>query len=135
MSAHTTLDAPAHPPGHRRDFPGRRWLLVALRSLHLVGVVLVGAALLHGGSDGSHRIAAIALLFGTGLSLYGIELWTKPRHAVELAGLFIPLKLVVVATMAAMPERAAALFWLLLVCSSVVSHAPAAFRHLRFDRH
>jgi hypothetical protein len=134
MPAHSMSDSPpAHPPGHRRDFPGRRWLLVALRSLHLVGVVLVGAALLHG--DGEHRIVAIALMFVTGLSLYGIELWTQPRHALELAGLFIPLKLVVVATMAVMPERAAALFWLLLVSSSVVSHAPAAFRHRRFGRH
>jgi hypothetical protein len=50
---------------------------------------------------------------------------------VELAGLFIPLKLAGVAAMIVLPQLAAGIFWLLLVASSVVSHAPAAFRHLR----
>jgi hypothetical protein len=117
--------------GTRRDFPGRRWLLVTLRSLHLVGVVLVGAALLSGNEE--HRAAAAALMLVTGLGLYGVEVWAKPRHAVELAGLFIPLKLIGVAAMIFLPHLAASLFWLLLVASSIVSHAPAGFRHLRFS--
>jgi len=57
----------------------------------------------------------------TGIGLYDIEVWSKPRHAVELAGLFIPLKLAGVAAMIV----------LLRVASSIVSHAPAGFRHLR----
>ena len=117
-------------PSNRRDFPGRRWLLVALRSLHLVGVVLVGSALLTGHDE--YRRGAAALMLLTGLGLYGIEVWSKPRHAVELAGLFIPLKLLAVAAMVVLPQFAAALFWLLLIASSVVSHAPAHFRHQRF---
>ena len=117
-------------PSNRRDFPGRRWLLVALRSLHLVGVVLVGSALLTGHDE--YRRGAAALMLLTGLGLYGIEVWSKPRHAVELAGLFIPLKLLGVAAMVVLPQLAAGLFWLLLVASSVVSHAPAHFRHQRF---
>ncbi len=119
---------------NRRDFPGRRWLLVTLRSMHLIGVVLVGSALLSGHDE--HRAAAAALMLVTGLGLYGIEVWSKPRHAVELAGLFIPCKLVGVAAMIVLPHLAATLFWLLLVASSIVSHAPANFRHQRFpDRH
>lgn len=116
-------------PSNRRDFPGRRWLLVALRSAHLVGVVLVGSALLTGQDE--YRRAAAALMLLTGLGLYGIEVWSKPRHALELAGLFIPLKLAGVAAMIVLPQFAAGIFWLLLVASSIVSHAPAGFRHLR----
>jgi hypothetical protein len=33
--------------------------------------------------------------------------------------------------MIVLPQLAAAIFWLLRVASSIVSHAPAAFRHLR----
>lgn len=117
-------------PSNRRDFPGRRWLLVALRSLHLVGVVLVGSALLSGHDE--YRSGAAALMLVTGLGLYGIEVWSKPRHAIELAGLFIPLKLLGVAAMIVLPQFAAGIFWLLLIASSVVSHAPAHFRHQRF---
>ena len=72
---------------NKRDFPGRRWLSIALRSLHLVGVVLVGAALLGGGE----RTAAGLLMLLTGVGLYGIELWCNPKHLGELAGVFGPL--------------------------------------------
>ena len=119
------------PSAHRRDFPGRRWISVTLRSLHLVGVVLVGAALFGGGA---YRSPAAALMLLTGVGMYGIELWSNPKHLREVAGLFIPLKLVGVAAMLFAPERAAMLFWLLLVASSIVSHAPASFRHRQFPR-
>jgi hypothetical protein len=92
-------------------------------------VVLVGSALLTGHDE--YRRAAALLMLATGLGMYGLEVWSKPRHAVELAGLFIPFKLVGVAAMIVLPQSAAGLFWLLLIASSVVSHAPAGFRHIR----
>jgi hypothetical protein len=97
--------------------------------VHLIGVVLVGASLL--GDHDAYRPAAAALMRVTGIGLYGIEVWSKPHHAVELAGLFIPLKLARVAAMIVLPQLADGIFWLLRVASSIVSHAPAAFRHLR----
>ena len=48
---------------NKRDFPGRRWLSISLRSLHLVGVVLLGVALLAGGD----RQAAGSLVLATGV--------------------------------------------------------------------
>ena len=115
-------------PSNKRDFPGRRWLCIALRSAHLVGVVLAGAAIF---GRGSYPGLAWILLLLTGLSLYAIDLWSKPQQAWTLAGLFIPLKLLLVLAMALIPSASAALFWLLLLASSVISHAPAAFRHRR----
>ncbi|WP_232418064.1 hypothetical protein [Methyloversatilis thermotolerans] len=105
---------------------------MALRSLHLVGVVLIGCALLTADTR-DHRLAA-ALTLVSGLAMYGLEVWSKPRHAVELAGLFIPLKLCGIGAMLVLPQFAALLFWLLLVTSSVVSHAPGSFRHIRILR-
>lgn len=113
----------------RRDFPGRRWLLVVLRSLHLAGVVMLGAALL--GSGAIDRMVAALLMLLTGLALYLIELWSNPAHFGELAGVFIPVKLLLVLAVALVPEQAAPLFWGLLIASSVVSHAPGSFRHRR----
>lgn len=125
-----SIPASTASPVRLRDFRGRRWFMIALRSLHLVGVVLVGCALIAGQQD--HRAGAAALMLLTGLGMYGVEVWSKPSHAVELAGLFIPLKLCVVAAMIVLPQVAATLFWLLLIASSVVSHAPGRFRHIRF---
>lgn len=104
--------------------------MITLRSLHLVGVVLVGCALLAGQQE--QRGAAAVLMLLTGLGMYGMEVWSKPRHAIELAGLFIPVKLCGVAAMVVLPHTAAVLFWVLLIASSIVSHAPGYFRHIRF---
>jgi hypothetical protein len=112
----------------RRDFPGRRWLIVALRSAHLVALMPVAAAVLAG--QAATHAAGLALLL-TGLALWGIELWANPKHRGELAGLFIPVKLAAVAWMIAQPATALPVFWALVIGSSVVSHAPAAFRHWR----
>ncbi len=115
-------------PSNKRDFPGRRWLCIVLRSAHLVGVVLAGAAIF---GNGPYHGLAWMLMLGTGLSLYAVDLWSNPQQAWTLAGLFIPLKLLLVLAMALIPSAAAALFWLLLLSSSMIAHAPAAFRHRR----
>ena len=114
-----------------RDFPGRRWVSIALRTLHLAGVVLMGSALL--GAGGFFASGAILILL-TGLALYGIDLWHRPELWRELAGAFIVLKLGVVLAMMLVPSIAQPLFWLVLVASSAVSHAPRVFRHRRLIR-
>jgi hypothetical protein len=67
----------------------------------------------------------------TGLGLFGIDLWHRPRLYREIAGAFVLVKLLVVVAMVLAPGIAGLLFWLLLVSSFVVSHAPRAFRHRR----
>jgi hypothetical protein len=48
-------------------------------------VHLIGAALL--GDHDAYRPTAAALMRVTGIGMYGFEVWSKPHHAVELAGL------------------------------------------------
>ena len=115
-------------PSTKRDFPGKRWFSIVLRSFHLVGVVLAGAAIV---AATPLQSVAVGTLLVTGLGLYAIDLWSQPSHWRELAGMFIPLKLSLVAAMVMLPGYAAQIFWILVVASSVTSHAPAAFRHRR----
>lgn len=112
---------------NKRDFPGRRWLSISLRSLHLVGVVLLGAALVAGGDQKS----AGSLVLVTGLAIYGMDLWCNPKHFGELAGVFILVKLLLVGIMLVFPSAAVPVFWALVAASSLVSHAPGPFRHIR----
>ncbi len=114
----------------KRDFRGRRWLSIGLRCVHLVGVVMLGAALL---TSGEQKVAG-GLVLATGLAMYGLDVWCNPKHLGELAGVFILVKLLLVGALLALPGAAIALFWGLILGSSVVSHAPAHFRHIRvFD--
>lgn len=116
-----------HQQPKKRDFPGRRWLNIALRSVHLVGVVLLGAALL---GSGDRELAGTVVL-ASGLWMYALDLWSNPWHFGELAGIFILIKLLLVAGLVIFPGAAAPLFWTLVVGSSLVSHAPGHFRHIR----
>ena len=117
-------------PRHRddiRDFPGRRWLNLSLRTIHLVGLVLLGAALLGNGSVSGG--AWLVLL--SGLAMFAGDLWANPAHAREVAGCGVLLKLALVALMAIKPALALPIFWAILALSTLLSHAPGAIRHKR----
>lgn len=115
----------AHQRKVVRDFPGKRWANLALRGVHLVGVVLFGAALLN---NTDPQPGALILLI-SGLLMFAIDVWATPPLLREVAGvgIFIKLALLVVANL--QPTLAVAVFWLILALSTLISHAPAAIRH------
>lgn len=110
------------------DLSMRRWLSIALRTLHLVGVVLAAIAFL---GNGEHAVAGVVLMLLSGFALFALDWWGRPGYWREVAGAFILVKLLLLGAMLALPGVAALLFWLLVVTSSVVSHAPHDFRHRR----
>lgn len=112
------------PEGAR--FEGERWLSIALRSLHLVAVVGLGAAVLAG--HGLTRGPAVALL-ASGVALLLLDLRAGRIALGELAGAVVLAKLAALGWMAMDPAQSAWIFWTLLVASSVSSHAPKGFRH------
>ena len=110
-----------------RDFPGKRWANLALRTVHLLGVVLFGAALL-----GTGNIQQSALLvFVSGLLMFAIDIWANPAHLREIAGFGVVIKLCLLGLSGLHPQIAMPAFWAVLVLSSVLSHASGAFRHRR----
>jgi hypothetical protein len=110
----------------RRTFPGQRWLGVLLRGLHLVAVIVLGAALL--GAPVASDLAVLGL-WSTGLAMLTLDIWSKPSHLREASGLSVLVKLVFVGWMAVDAGSRAVLFWLVVVGSAVFAHAPATFRH------
>ena len=110
-----------------RDFPGRRWLNLSLRTIHLAGIVLLGAALV---GAGEVRTAAWLTLI-SGLAMFAGDVWANPAHLREVAGFGVLAKLLLVAVMVAHPSLALAIFWAVLVLSTLLSHAPGALRHRR----
>ena len=119
---------PAMP---RRSDDRERLLAVAVRTLHLVAVVALGAALL-GAPLPLGPAAAVTLASGAVLAL--MDLAAGRMRLGELAGAVVLLKLAVVAWIgfsAAGAAHALAAFWGLLVASSLSAHAPKALRHWR----
>ena len=110
-----------------RDFPGRRWLNLSLRTVHLSGIILLGAGLLGAGNV----TAGAWLTLISGLAMFAGDAWANPAHLREVAGFGVLAKLGLVALMVAHPASALPVFWAVLVLSTLLSHAPGALRHRR----
>lgn len=114
-----------------RDFPGRRWLTVVLRAIHLVGVVGTGGALVaHLPVDASESFAL--LLVCSGVVMFAADTWSQRGYLRTQAGLAMLLKLLFVGWFFADAARRPALFWIILSYSAIVAHAPARWRHRRW---
>lgn len=92
----------------------------------LLGAALYGAAVRPGVGG--------ALTVATGIALLAMEWADRRFRLTELAGAFSLLKLLAVAWMASAPAVAPATFWLVLVGSGAISHAPRNVRHWRAGR-
>lgn len=110
----------------RRTFPAQRWINVALRGLHLVAVIWLGAALLDAPVSTNAGVLGVA---ATGFAMLALDTWSKPSHLREVSGVALLVKLVFVAWMAVDESSRPLLFWFIVVGSAVFSHAPARFRH------
>lgn len=106
--------------------PLRRWLDVLLRCCHLAAVILLGAALLGAPVAGSTAAAAVAV---TGLLMFALDIWSYPGQLREIAGATVLVKLLLVLWMALDENVRPVLFWVVVLGSSISSHAPARFRH------
>jgi hypothetical protein len=109
-----------------RDSEAERWFSVLLRSLHLAGVVWLGAAVL--GAPAGHRGAAL-LVLGSGLAMLVMDLRAGRIALREVAGAAVLVKLALVAWLALDATHAVVIFWALVLGSAVTSHAPKSFRH------
>lgn len=114
----------------QREFRGRRWLTVILRSMHIVVVIWLGACLMDAPISASLESAHL-WVFATGAAMFAVDLWHHPGHLRETAGLGMLLKLALIAAMAIAPAHALTLFWIVVVWSAIFSHAPGSFRHAR----
>jgi hypothetical protein len=115
-------------PAESRYLPGNRWLNVALRTLHLVGVAGIGGGYFYAATDETWRIYQdLCLLSGALLALlffYSNGIWL-----LQLRGLVILLKLVLLYAVSLWPGLAVPILVLILVLSGWISHAPASIRY------
>lgn len=103
-----------------------RWINVILRGLHLAAVILLGAALLGAPLVSTQVAIAVA---ASGFAMLALDVWRKPRHLREAAGIAVLLKLVLVGWMVFDAAAQHVLFWLIVAGSAISAHAPARFRH------
>jgi len=112
----------------RREFRGRRWLRVGLRSLHLLGVSFyVGGAAVGASADtlSPWFIASIA----SGVGMFATDLIRSFAVLAEVRGQVILLKLVALGVAHGMPAYRTVLLGAVVVASALISHMPGRYRH------
>lgn len=117
----------AFPP-RPRGFRGKRWVNIALRTAHLLGVAGVGGALL-GGVAQSAWLPYLYFTLATGAVMLALEIWSSGIYLLQVRGQATLLKIALLALLPLAPGLAGAVVALSIVISGIFSHAPASVRY------
>lgn len=116
-------------PAVSRSFEGQRWVQIALRCLHLLGIAGAGGAWLHG-TDSSTVQPWLILAIVSGLGMAGLHAWSNGVWLLQLRGIATAVKVLLVALAAAIGGATGAwLFAAAVVISGVFAHAPGSWRY------
>lgn len=115
-------------PAKSRFLPAHRWINISLRTLHLIGIAGLGAGFFYAGVDDAwHNYFYLTLV--TGLILALLSIWSNGIWLIQLRGQLILFKLLLLFMATLLPEMKFGLILLLIMLSSVVSHAPGEVRY------
>ena len=115
-------------PLQSRLLPGHRWINITLRSLHLIGIAGLGAGYLYPVA-GDSWVGYLCLALISGVILILLSIWSNGIWLLQLRGQAILFKLLLLVAAGVWPEVKAELFVIVIIISSVVSHAPGDFRY------
>lgn len=106
----------------------KRWLKISLRTLHLLSLAGVGGGVLFG-LDADLWLGYWWLSLVSGGLLMLVDIVSNPIWLVQVRGLVILTKLVLLALLGCYPDWDRLLLVVIIVMSAVVSHAPGALRY------
>jgi len=115
-------------PEESRFFPGQRWVNIALRTLHLIGIAGLGGGFFYP-AEGDLWQAFFDLTLWSGFGLMTIAIWNSGIWLLQLRGQAILLKLLLLGLMPLLPSLRLPMFLAILVISGVMAHAPASVRY------
>lgn len=115
-------------PDTARSLPGKRYISLTLRGLHLVGVAGVAGLFLYQLPyyQWSHY-GFLALI--TGALMLLMEIWSDGVWLFQLRGQAVILKLILLLMALIWPDVAAPCFILIVLLSAFFSHAPGRIRY------
>ena len=107
---------------------GKRWTKISLRTLHLLAVAGVGGGILFG-LEKDLWINYWWLALVSGALMMVIDIVSNPVWVVQVRGLAIFLKLILLAFLGSYPSLDGWLLAVIIIISAVISHAPGKLRY------
>jgi len=106
----------------------KRWSKISFRTLHLVSVAGVGGGILFG-LDKNLWVNYWWLALVSGALLMLIDAVSNPVWLVQVRGIAVYLKLILLVLMVSYPAWDSYLLIVIIVISGVISHAPSNLRY------
>lgn len=106
----------------------KRWTKISLRTLHLLAVTGVGGGILFG-LEKELWINYWWLALVSGALMMVIDITSNPVWVVQVRGLAVFLKLVLLAFLGVSPSLDGYLLVVIIIISAVISHAPGKLRY------
>ena len=110
------------------NFVGKRWLKIALRTLHLIGFAGVFTAVITGSSQPSYWV----ILFVSGFGLLALESLSNLVWFVQVRGLVMYIKFTLLVLLFIYPQYAWHCIIAMIILSGIISHAPSSVRYFSF---
>ena len=106
----------------------KRWTKISLRTLHLLAVAGVGGGVLFG-LDRELWFNYWWLALASGALMMLIDIISNPVWFVQVRGLVIAVKLILLVFLGAYPGWDNLLLAVIIILSAVISHAPGKLRY------
>lgn len=114
-------------PARSRFFPGQRWVNIALRCGHLVGIAGLAGGFLFG-VEAERWLPFWYLTLATGGGLVGLYVYSNAAWLLQLKGMVVVLKVGLLAVAYLFPAWRGALFVAVILLSGLIAHAPGRVR-------
>jgi hypothetical protein len=109
----------------------KRWTKISLRTLHLLAVAGVGGGILFG-LEKDLWVNYWWLALVSGVLMMVIDILSNPVWTVQVRGLVIYLKLILLAFLGSNPSLDGLLLAVIIIMSGIISHAPGQLRYYSF---
>lgn len=115
-------------PHEKREFAGKRQLMIGLRTLHLIGVSgYAGFFLFDLPAEQWSHLGLLALI--SGMLMLLLEIWSDGIFVLQMRGLAVLLKLAIFAWILFEPDLRVQGFVCIILLAGYFSHAPARIRY------
>lgn len=115
-------------PAEYRTFPGKRWIRIGMRTLHLIGTAGVGGGFLYQ-APREAWMPYLILTIATGFAIFFIEIWANGVWLIQLRGMAILVKLVLLSCLHFAPDWGGPPLVISIVISGLIAHAPGDVRY------
>ena len=117
-------------PARERDFKGKRWVKIILRTLHLIGAVCTGIYLAPLQSD--TKIPFVEIIVISGAMLIILEIWSNGIWLIQARGISIILKVSILSLFLYTDYHKMTILFAVVIISGIISHAPGGVRYYSF---